>query len=184
MMRMRFSSLLVVVGSIALLAQPAAAQPRVPDTGMSAFEGSFGALFPEDPLDTDLTLQGAYQYFFAPRTGLRTTLGWADPNFKGSGNSLRQVRVTLDLLYNWEGGRWHPFVGAGAGAYFIQHRVGGQAVGPSGTRPGLNVNGGVEYFMTRRVTLKGEAAYHIVSQGNLPWSPSGLALMVGLKRYL
>jgi hypothetical protein len=185
MQRMKYVGIACGVGAIGLLmsAAPAVAQPRVPDTAMSALEGAVGVFLPGDPLDSAMTVQGGYQYFFTPRMGIRGTLGWTNPGFMGAGASLRQIRTGADLIYNWEGGQWHPFVGAGGGAYFLQRRVGGQAIGPSGTQGGVNLLGGVEYFATRRVAIKGEAAYHWISQGNLPWSPSGLALTIGVKRY-
>jgi hypothetical protein len=185
MQRVKSAASLVAVCAVTSLClpAPAVAQPRVPDTAMSAVEGAIGVFLPGDPLDTAVTVHGAYQYFFTPRTGVRGTLGWTNPNLMGTGASLRQVRAGVDLLYNWEGGQWHPFAGAGGGAYFLQRRVGGQATGPSGTQAGVNLLGGVEYFASRRVAIKGEAAYHWISQGDLPWSPSGLALTIGIKRY-
>jgi hypothetical protein len=172
-----------VAMTMVLWSGSAAEAQRVPNTAMSALEVSVGVFLPGDPLDTAFTVQGGYQYFFTPRVGLRGNLGWTNPSFMGTGSTMRQIRTGADLIYNWEGGRWHPFVGAGGGAYFLQPRAGGQSFGPSGTQGGVNLLGGVEHFVGPLFTIKGEAAYHWISQGNLPWSASGLALTVGVKRY-
>src|SRR5438093_435535 len=96
----------------------------------------------------------------APRVSLRPSISWSDSNLNGSAiDSVRQVPVRVDLNYNWEGGKWHPFVGTGLGAYFMQLRHNGQSVGDSETKLGLNVGGGVEYFFHRTVAFKGEGRY-------------------------
>ena len=66
----------------------------------------------------------------------------ADPSFDGGGNSLRQVPLRADLNYNWERGRWHPFVGTGVGAYFLQNKgSNGTAFGNQETKFGFNLGG-------------------------------------------
>jgi opacity protein-like surface antigen len=96
--------------------------------------------------------------------------------------SLRQIPLRVDANYNWERGKWHPFVGAGFGAYFVQVRNNGEAFGESETAPGFNLGGGIEYFTGRTVSIKGEARYHVIGdvQG---LSPSGMVFTGGLKKY-
>jgi hypothetical protein len=67
--------------------------------------------------------------------------------------------------------------------YFLQPKAGGQALGHSETQPGLNVEGGIEYFGTPYLSIKGEVGYHVVRDGDLPWDRSGLTVTIGLKRY-
>jgi len=181
-MRVGFTAM-GAASAVLLLLGSAQAQTNVPDTDMSAVSGNAGFYFPKDIFETGATLEGTYEYYFSPRVGIRTGLGWTDPNFEESGDSLRQIRWTVDLLYNWERGKWHPYVGAGFGAYFLQHKFSGRSTGDSETQPGLNIGGGVKYFTSRTLTVKGEAFYHAIAQGDLPWSPSGLALMGGIKKY-
>ena len=183
-MGVRFTVAIIAVMAV-MLAGSASAQPRVPDTDMSAVSGNAGLWLPKSNiLETAGTVAGTYEYYFTPRVGLRTLLGWTEPDVEGTDDSIRQIRLTIDVLYNWEGGRVHPYVGAGFGAYFLRIKSDGRSVGDSETRPGFNLGAGVEYFTTRTVTIKGEAFYHAVSRGDdFPTSPSGLALMAGIKKY-
>jgi hypothetical protein len=175
----------VLAAALVSGAVPASAQRRVPAAGSAAIGGEAGWFLPsEDALSAGPTVAGTFDYYLTRRVSLRPTIGWADPDFdRESGDSLRQVRVTLDLLYNWEYGAWHPFVGAGLGAYFLQPKDNGHAFGDSETKPGLGLGGGIEYFVGRDVAIKGEARYHIISDSDLVFDPSGLALTLGLKKY-
>jgi opacity protein-like surface antigen len=176
-------SLVLVTFFLTLAAERAAAQPRVPDSGMTALSASFGWFLPGDDLDNAVTLGAALDHYLTPRAGVRATVGWVNPALTAASGTLRQIRLTGDLTYNWEGAQWHPFVVAGVGAYVHQRRVGGRAVGSRETRLGLNLGGGLEYFITRTVAIKGEALYHFVPRGDLPWTASGVALTLGLKTY-
>jgi hypothetical protein len=178
-------SRLIVPFLVVILAAagPAAAQPRVPDAGMTGLSASFGWFLPGDDLDTAVTVGAALDHHLTPRMGMRVTFGYMNPNLTAVPGTLRQARITGDLTYNWEGGQWHPFVIAGAGAYILQRRAGGEAIGSRETRLGLNLGGGLEYFTARTVAIKGEALYHFVPRGDLPWSSSGLSLTLGLKTY-
>ena len=115
---------------------------------------------------------------------LRTDFGITNPSFaRESVDSLRQIPLRVDLNYNWEGGRWHPFVGTGVGAYFIQLKDNGESFGASETKAGFNVGGGLEYFTGRTVSLKGEARYHMIGKTTGGQDPSGLVFTGGLKKY-
>ncbi len=162
----------------------AQAQGRVPHRASTAFGIDVGALLPKsDLLDNSLLVNVNYEYYVTPRVSLRGSFGWTDPEFNAIGyDSLRQIPIRLDLDYNWEGGAWHPFVGAGFGAYFMQFRNNGQTIGETETEPGVNFQGGFEYFFNRRVSWKGEARYQAVGKARGVDS-SGLALTAGLKAY-
>jgi hypothetical protein len=95
---------------------------------------------------------------------------------------MRQVRVAVDLLHNWEGGAIHPFVGAGLGAYFLQPRLNGTNLGDRATKLGGTILGGLEFFTSNTFSVKGEARYHVVTKSG-PYDPSGLALTIGVKSY-
>src|SRR5262249_16528662 len=124
------------------------------------------------------------EYYVTPRVSLRTVFGLTDPGFRTeSSDSLRQIPLRADVNYNWEQGKWHPFVGAGVGAYFLQLKDNGRAFGQSETKAGVNLGGGVEYFTSRTVALKGEARYHIIDRARTGQDPSGLVLTGGLKKY-
>ena len=179
----------IMVGSLVLglsVMTPviAGAQERVPQSGSTAVGIDVGAFAPRAPeMNNSLLFNVLYEYYVTPRASLRTDFGWASPSFNSGGiSSLRQVPVRLDVNYNWEGGRWHPFVGTGVGVYFLQFRSNQQVFGDTENKLGLNLGGGVEYFIHRNVTVKGEGRYHAIAdvRGS---DPSGLALTVGLKTY-
>ena len=162
---------------------PALAQPRVPDREMWGVGGEVGVFLPqENGFGAGLDLQALAEYYLTPRTSIRAAFGWNDPSVDGGGASRRTARLTLDVLYNWEGGRVHPFVGAGFGAYFLQPKIGGRAVGESRQEPGFSLAGGFEYFTARTFTIKAEARYHAVLADG-PWDMDGLALTIGFKQY-
>jgi opacity protein-like surface antigen len=144
-----------------------------------------GAFIPrESQLDTALIVNALVEYYLTPRVSLRTDIGLTDPGFsRESSDSLRQIPLRLDVNYNWEGGKWHPFVGAGVGAYFIQFKDNGESLGGSDTEPGFNLGGGIEYFTGRTVSLKGEARYHIIGKTRAGQDASGLVFTGGIKKY-
>lgn len=162
----------------------ATAQERQPHAGSTAIGIDVGAFVPRAiEQNNSLLLNALYEYYVTPRASLRTEFGWTSPSFNSGGiSSLRQVPLRVDLNYNWEGGRWHPFVGTGVGVYFLQFRSNQQVFGETETKLGLNLGGGVEYFVHRQVSLKGEGRYHAIADTR-GRDPSGVALSVGLKTY-
>ena len=187
-MRTRALMLMLIAGLMAPL--PALAQTRhhaerQPAEGSIAVEGGIGFFVPQDSaFGTALDLEGHGDFYLTSRLGVRFGVDWTDPSFhRESSDSLRQVRFGGDVIYNWEGGKWHPFVGAGAGAYFLQFKDNGESLGESETKPGFNLGGGVEYFTGRTVSLKGEARYHVIGKTRGGQDPSGLVFTGGIKKY-
>jgi hypothetical protein len=131
----------IVLGTCIAVPGLAAAQERAPHTGSTAVGVDVGAFIPRDgQLDTALIVNALLEFYLTPRVSLRTDFGLTDPGFaRESTDSLRQIPLRADVNYNWEGGKWHPFVGAGVGAYFIQFKDNGEAFGSSETRPGFNL---------------------------------------------
>jgi hypothetical protein len=174
----------LIVG--ALVARPAntAAQERVPATGTVAAGVDVGAFIPNnDGLSSSMLLNFLYEYYVTPRVSARAGLGWSNPSFNAGGlDTLRQVPLRFDVNYNWEGGRWHPFVGTGVGLYFMQFRVDDESIGDTETKFGLNTGGGIEYFVNRSVAVKGEGRYHAIANAR-GVEPSGITLTAGLKTY-
>jgi len=174
----------LILCSCVVSAKVATAQERAPHAGSTAVGVDVGAFIPKgSQLDNALIVNVLLEYYLTPRVSLRTDFGLTDPGFaRESTDSLRQIPLRVDVNYNWEGGKWHPFVGAGVGAYFMQFKDNGQAIGESQTKPGFNLGGGIEYFTGRTVSLKGEARYHVIGNtGGL--DPSGLVVTGGLKKY-
>lgn len=185
-----FMKLPLIAIVLALVPSMAFAQ-RTPRTGSAAVGGDVGVFRPaSDALDPSLSLDGFYEYYLSPRTSLRLGLGWTNPEYAFEGDeSLRYVRIGGDVIYNWEGGAIHPFVGAGLGVYLLQRREDGDDIGNSEGRLGGVLLGGIEYFTSDTVSLKGEASYHLISNpdgpfgGRGPRNPDGFKLSVGLKKY-
>jgi outer membrane protein with beta-barrel domain len=176
---------IIVLGSSVMSAGVAAAQERAPHTGSTAVGVDAGAFIPRDAaLDPAPIVNVLLEYYLTPRVSVRTDFGVTNPGFsRESTDSLRQIPLRADLNYNWEGGKWHPFVGAGAGAYFLRFKDNGQAIGSTETKPGFDVGGGAEYFTGRTVSLKGEARYHLIARTQSGQDPSGLVFTAGLKKY-
>jgi hypothetical protein len=161
-----------------------AQRERVPAAGQVAAGIDVGALIPtNDGLGNSALINVLYEYYMTPRVSFRTDFGWSNPAFSGGAvDSLRQMPLRFDVNYNWEGGRWHPFVGTGVGIYFLQFRSGNTSIGDTESRFGLNTGGGVEYFVNRSVAIKGEGRYHAIADvGGL--DPSGIVFTAGLKTY-
>jgi hypothetical protein len=175
---------LLIVGVLVTVPGSTAAQERVPHAGSIATGIDVGGFIPtNDGLSNSLLLNVLYEYYLTPRVSVRTDFGWTNPAFTAGGiDSLRQMPLRADINYNWEGGRWHPFVGTGVGLYFLQFRADEVRIGDTETRFGLNTGGGVEYFFNRYVAVKGEGRYHAVSNARGE-DPSGVALTAGLKTY-
>lgn len=178
----------LIIGSLVLgfcVTAPvlAVAQGRVPHEESTALGIDVGAFMPRaEQLDSSSLMSVNYDYYVTPRVSLRSSFGWTNPGFESGIDSLRQMPLRLDANYNWEGGQWHPFVGAGIGAYFMQFRNDGQTLGDTETKFGMNAGGGIEYFFNRTVAFKGEGRYHAIQKVR-GVQPSGLALTAGLKTY-
>jgi opacity protein-like surface antigen len=159
----------------------AAAQPR---DGQVALGGDIGLFFPTDEQFDGSLFGGAYvEIYPMARLGVRPSLFVTSPEYeRGTDEHERQMRLGVDVIYNWEGGRVHPFAGAGLGAHFLQFTHDGDEIGDSDTELGFTLLGGLEYFLNRAWTIKGEGRYHWVDDER-GINPDGLALTVGLKRY-
>lgn len=159
----------------------AAAQPR---EGQVALGGDIGLFFPTDEqFDGALIVGGFVEIYPTARIGIRPSLFATAPEYeRGSDESERQMRLGVDVIYNWEGGTFHPFVGAGIGGHFLQFQRDGEDIGDSDTELGFALLGGIEIFLNRAWAVKGEGRYHWVDDER-GFNPDGLALTIGLKRY-
>ena len=159
----------------------AAAQPR---QGQVALGGDIGLFFPTDEqLDGALTGGGFIEIYPAPRVSVRPSLFLSAPEYeRADAEHERQTRLGVDVIYNWERGRYHPFVGGGVGAHFLQFTRDGEDIGDTDTVLGVAALGGLEVFLNRAWTFKGEGRYQWVDDER-GFNPDGLALTVGLKRY-
>jgi Outer membrane protein beta-barrel domain len=177
---------LFALGIAAILCLPsaAAAQRRMPHQDASAL-GAEGAVFmpKQGDMSTGPDFGGFYEHYLSARDSLRVAGEWFNPKREvEQSDSVRQIRLGADLIHNWEGGKIHPFVGAGLGAYFLHQRDNGHDFGDGATKFGGTILGGVEFFTSKTFAVKGEARYHLVTKWN-GYDPSGLALTIGAKAY-
>ena len=91
--------------------------------------------------------------------------------------------VDGNVVYNWEGGVWHPYVTGGVGVY--HYAFSAPAIGRGEDKVGLNVGGGLEYFLSRRDTFFGDVRYHSVPDINpfVNLQSSFWRVSAGFKRY-
>ena len=163
---------------------PAVAAAQTPRADAGAVGGDIGIFLPKsEGMQSGPNLEGFYEYYPTARTSIRLGLGWANPKLKADeDDTIRWMRVAGDVVYNWEGGSVHPFVGGGLGIYFLQHRNNGENFGDAETKFGGTLFGGAEFFLNNTVAVKGEARYHLIANVNT-YNPDGLALTVGIKKY-
>jgi hypothetical protein len=165
-----------------VLVVPVSAQ--TPNQGMVALGAAIGVLFPDDAFENAVVLEGNGEWYLTRRVSVRALLGWSSPGFENrTEDHFRQVKLLFNGVYNWEGGVWHPFVTGGAGAYFVR-RLFEDRPDPDGEiRGGINLGGGIEYFVNRVTTIKVEGREDIVSHPpGLP-DATGFTLTFGVKRY-
>ena len=161
-----------IVAVLVAYAVPAHAQRRtpVPDTGMWAIGGSVGGSSPSDPsLASGFELAGNIERYLTPRISIRGQLGgeWSDIVNRGFTGTVSTTFVDGNAVYNWERGVWHPYATGGVGVY---HYRSSENLAPpaADTVIGVNVGGGLEYFLNRRVTVTGEILFHDVGQVATP----------------
>jgi hypothetical protein len=171
---------------IAMLAftSTAGAQTLVPDRGMFAAGVDVGAAVPtDDELGTAPSFGGHVEYYVTPRVSLRPSVSFSSPQVgPESDTSMDHARIGFDAVYNWERGRWHPFVGAGLGIHRqdIEEHDFDLA---DGTTLGLSLLGGIEYFASRSMAVKGEVGYRPADSLDGWPAPSSVAFTLGLKWY-
>ena len=181
---MRLSIRLCALPCLLVLLSSASAGGQTPDTGLIGAGADVGVLFPDEALENTLTIDGFAEYYVTPRIGVRAMLGWASPGFENrTEDNFRQTRLLFNGVYNWEFIEWHPFVTAGAGAYFVRQLLEGRDDPDGETRGGINLGGGVEYFLDSMSSIKAEGRWDLVSHPAGFPDASGFALTIGYKRY-
>jgi hypothetical protein len=181
---MRFATRLFLRVALCTFAGVHCAHAQTPDTGLIGAGGDIGVLFPASAFEKTLTLDAFGEYYVTPRVSVRALLAWANPGFDNrTEDKFRQTKLLFNGVYNWELVEWHPFVTAGAGAYFVRQLLDGRNDPDGETRGGINLGGGVEYFTGSMSSIKAEGRWDIVSHPpGLP-DASGFSLTIGFKRY-
>ena len=92
---------------------------------MWAVGASIDATVPHDAsLQNGLEVAGNIEAYLAPRVSIRGQFGatWWDIIGRGFTGTVKPIFFDGNLVYNWEGGVWHPYVTAGLGAYRFHSR--------------------------------------------------------------
>lgn len=182
-------SILMIGLASVLVARPASAQRSpVPNSGMVAIGASIGASVPTDGrLSSGFALGAQLERYLTPRVSIRGQFGgtWQDfvgQNFTGK---VKPIYIDANVVYNWEGGVIHPYVTGGVAAYRYAYEQNGRS--GSDTSPGIDVGGGLEYFVRRHTTFTVEALYHRVGDittALAPFQDHGFWTgAVGVKKY-
>ncbi len=141
-----------------------AARGSVPDRGMMAIGFSIGPSFPtSDDLSTGFALAANVERYFTPRVSVRGQLGgaWEDIHGHSFTGTVKPMSLDGNVVYNWEGGKIHPYATGGLGYYRYRYTEGN--LDSSDNHFGGNLGGGVEYFFSRHDTITGEVLAHIVA---------------------
>jgi hypothetical protein len=184
-MAMNLIRLQYIGAALALtLSASAQAQSRVPAEGSMAAGGEVGFFAPaDDALDSSPIVAGFFEYYFTPRLSIRPGIAVLNPSLdRDAEDALRQRRLGADVIYNWERGRWHPFVGGGVGIHSLRQKDNGIGFGDTESQIGLSGLGGVEYFVRRRTSLKFEGRAQFVDDA-FGFDPGGISGTVGVKWY-
>ena len=153
------AALVLVATAPAAFAQ----QRPVPDRGMGAIGLNAGVAMPsEEALNPGWFLAVNGEGYLTPRFSIRAQLGgaWWDVEGNALDGKVSPMHLTGDGVYNWERGKWHPYVSAGVGWYRFRFGEGDNRVKDS--KVGANIGGGIEYFFTRSDTLTGDLTIHFV----------------------
>ena len=155
----------VICATVVALAPAATAQAqrRVPDKNMFAIGLSAGAAFPaEESLESGWFMAVSGEGYLTPRISVKGQFGGAffDVEDDSLDGKVSPWHLTGSVVYNWEGGKWHPYAAAGIGMY--KYRFGEGDDRPSDTKAGVNLGGGIEYFFTRTDTITGDLTVHLV----------------------
>jgi hypothetical protein len=159
----------------------------VPAPGMIAAGVSTGFAIPTEPaLDNGMGLAVNAERYFTSRLSARGQLSGAWTNVFGPVNStVSPMVVSGNLVYNWEGGKWHPFVSGGLG--FYHYRFNEASVFSTSNKLGVEVGGGTEFFLTRHDSVSGEVVAHVVPGQVVStfssYDPTYWSIGAGYKKY-
>ena len=132
---------------------------------MAGIGVSVGASVPsEASFDNGLEIAGNIEGYLTPRVSVRGQVAWTSWDIVGRGftGSVKPLIIDGNVVYNWEGGAWHPYVTGGVGLYHYAFDINGLGGDPHDNKAGADLGGGIEGFLTRHTTLTGEVLYHAV----------------------
>jgi hypothetical protein len=137
----------------------ASTAPHEGDVAIS-FNAGFANAFDNTFDDVESVFTGTVEYYTTPRVSWRGLLGVTsfDSDFPGS-PSVDTTFVNGNIVYNWEGGKIHPYVTAGLGIY-DKNGSSGLPSRFDETAVGVNAGGGIDWFLGARWAVKFEGTLH------------------------
>jgi len=152
-------TVLLLLSPIVLPASEASTAPLKGDMAVSFNAGLANAL-DDDFEDVEPVLTGTFEYYTTPRFSWRGLLGIMSFDADLPGNpSVDFTFVNANVVYNWEGGRIHPYVTGGVGLY-DKSASSGLPPDSDETTFGVNGGGGIDWFLGARWALKFEGTFH------------------------
>ena len=140
-----------------VLALPAlASAQRMPREGGWSVWGGAGLSNPTGDIDADFGFSGGVDYFLTRNLSLGFLAGaWsADTDL---GGDAKEAYADFVATYNWEGGKFHPYVQGGVGPYFIDFPFSDRQ-----TEAGAFLGGGLDIFFSDSAAIDLAFRYHIV----------------------
>lgn len=184
----------------------ATAQPYEERTAIGVWSGL--GVPAGDQLTSGLHLAGTVERLVTPRVSIRGEVGrdWIGIDSGAFTSGLRPLFFNVNVIYKWDRDVWRPYVTAGLGWYHYTAAISSQAlldpvlraqlialglnpgsspVEGSDTKFGVNLGGGIEYFVSRQTAVAGEFRYHGAGDivAVIPFEGSFLTFSAGLKRY-
>jgi len=160
------SALLPLSSSMAL---PATTAPSDGDMAIS-FNAGFANAFDDTFDDVEPAFTGTFEYYTSPRISWRGLLGTmsfdAEPPSPGDSLSVDATFLNANIVYNWEGGRVHPYVTGGIGAYDksassnLPSEISSKF---DETAFGVNGGGGLDWYLGESWALKFEGVVHALA---------------------
>jgi opacity protein-like surface antigen len=188
--RVVIMSLLTVLAPIVLFAPQAHAEsyvagqfgvtlPQSLNNGTVTQDGFGGLDISDQPLKSSAMVGAKLGHYFARARwiGIETGVSYSTPHIKEgsltfsgpggmatspslSGVHQRMITWDADVIFRYPGYRLQPYIGIGPSLYFANLSGPAAPPGQSATSIGFNVEGGVQYYLTRKWTLFGEGKYN------------------------
>ena len=150
-----------------LFALPAlASAQRMPREGGWSLWGGLGLTNPTGDIDADLGFSGGVDYFLTRNFSVGV-LGGAWSADTDVGGDAKEAYADFVATYNWEGRKFHPFVQAGVGPYFIDFPFSDRQ-----TEAGGFLGGGLDVFFNETTAIDFAFRYHIVPDADAIAIPS------------
>jgi hypothetical protein len=141
----------------------------------------------DDTLGAGPTLGVAAEHYFTRRMSVRGRLNaaWFDIQHAGDNNGVSPLALSGNFVYNWERGVIHPFLTLGLEIDTFRFTEDG--IDSHDTTGGVNLGGGLEYFIHRHDTIVAEVLFHpivgLVHSYRASYTPWYWTVTAGYKKY-